>query len=46
MHPVLFLLFLLYLSIWHYMYTDKNPNSFDFDAIFPNWMGTGTSTNG
>ena len=23
MHLVLFLLFLLYLSIWHYMYTDK-----------------------
>ena len=24
----------------------KNPISFDFRAIFHNWMGTGTSTNG
>ena len=46
MHLVLFLLFFFTYQFDITCTLIKNPNSFDFDTIFPNWMGTGTSTNG
>ena len=33
------------LNLWQYE-SNMFFNLFDFDAIFPNWVGTGTSTNG